>query len=141
MYNTLANYMRDVLFPAGYVEVKAPLVLSEQLWHTSGHYDNYLENMFFTKLKLRDPAELDGLFVAPRLLELLDVLHRLELRGFPELDGENGDHDGREGRDEEGVAPPDGGQQHRRGSGRQSRSGARRAGRCAPAAGVPRRPR
>jgi threonyl-tRNA synthetase len=32
-------------------------VLSEQLWHTSGHYENYLENMFFTKLKLRDERD------------------------------------------------------------------------------------
>ncbi|XP_037774758.1 threonine--tRNA ligase-like [Penaeus monodon] len=35
-------------------EVKAPLVLSETLWHTSGHYANYMENMFFTKQKVRD---------------------------------------------------------------------------------------
>ena len=34
-------------------------MLSEQLWHTSGHYDNYLENMFFTKLKLRDACHPD----------------------------------------------------------------------------------
>ena len=29
LYNTLANYMRDVLFPAGYVEVKTPLDLQQ----------------------------------------------------------------------------------------------------------------
>ena len=29
LYNTLANYMREVLFPAGYVEVKAPIVLQQ----------------------------------------------------------------------------------------------------------------
>ena len=32
LYNTLANYMRDVLFPAGYVEVKTPLVFNKALW-------------------------------------------------------------------------------------------------------------
>ena len=37
------------------IEVITPQVLDVDLWHTSGHYDNYLENMFFTKLKLRDP--------------------------------------------------------------------------------------
>ena len=31
LYNTLANYMRDVLFPAGYVEVKTPLVYNKAL--------------------------------------------------------------------------------------------------------------
>ena len=40
--------------------MKTPLVMSEELWHTSGHYDNYLENMFFTKLKLRDPNHPDS---------------------------------------------------------------------------------
>ena len=34
LYNTLANYMRDVLFPAGYVEVKTPLVYNKALWET-----------------------------------------------------------------------------------------------------------
>ena len=36
LYNTLANYMRDVLFPAGYVEVKTPLVFNKALWETLG---------------------------------------------------------------------------------------------------------
>jgi threonyl-tRNA synthetase len=54
LFNTLVGYMRDQLSRRDYTEVKTPLVLSEELWHKSGHYENYLENMFFTKLKLRD---------------------------------------------------------------------------------------
>lgn len=54
LFNNLSEYMRQQLRLRNYQEVKAPLILSETLWHTSGHYDNYLENMFFTKLKLRD---------------------------------------------------------------------------------------
>ncbi|HOU91554.1 MAG TPA: TGS domain-containing protein, partial [Polyangiaceae bacterium] len=57
LFNLLADYMRGLLRRRGYLEVKTPLILSEQLWHTSGHYDNYLENMFFTKLKLRDAKD------------------------------------------------------------------------------------
>jgi threonyl-tRNA synthetase len=57
LFNLLTGYMRSLLRRRGYSEVKAPLVLSEKLWHTSGHYDNYLENMFFTKLKLRDEKD------------------------------------------------------------------------------------
>jgi threonyl-tRNA synthetase len=56
LFNLLQSYMRGLIRRAGYHEVKTPLVMSEELWHTSGHYDNYLENMFFTKLKLRDPS-------------------------------------------------------------------------------------
>ncbi|MDF1663219.1 MAG: threonine--tRNA ligase [Planctomycetota bacterium] len=54
LFNNLMDYMRRLLNRRDYQEVKTPLILSEKLWHTSGHYDNYLENMFFTKLKLRD---------------------------------------------------------------------------------------
>jgi threonyl-tRNA synthetase len=46
LYNTLANYMRGILFPAGYVEVKAPLIFNKALWETSGHWAHYRQNMF-----------------------------------------------------------------------------------------------
>ena len=46
LYNTLANYMRDVLFPAGYVEVKTPLIYNKALWERSGHWKHYRQNMF-----------------------------------------------------------------------------------------------
>jgi len=46
LYNTLANYMREVLFPAGYVELKTPLIYNKALWETSGHWQHYRENMF-----------------------------------------------------------------------------------------------
>ena len=46
LYNTLANYMREVLFPAGYVEVKTPLVYNKALWERSGHWSHYRQNMF-----------------------------------------------------------------------------------------------
>jgi threonyl-tRNA synthetase len=54
LFYLLMDYMRSLLRRGSYQEVKTPLILSESLWHTSGHYDHYLENMFFTKLKLRD---------------------------------------------------------------------------------------
>jgi threonyl-tRNA synthetase len=46
LYNTLASYMRGVLIPAGYVEVKAPIVFNKALWETSGHWQHYRQNMF-----------------------------------------------------------------------------------------------
>ena len=46
LYNTLANYMRGVLLPNGYVEVKTPIVFNKALWETSGHWAHYRENMF-----------------------------------------------------------------------------------------------
>jgi threonyl-tRNA synthetase len=46
IYHTLANYIRSVIFPAGYTEVKAPIVFNKGLWETSGHWQHYRENMF-----------------------------------------------------------------------------------------------
>ena len=46
LVNLLANYMREILFPAGYVEVRAPLVFNKALWEKSGHWTHYRENMF-----------------------------------------------------------------------------------------------
>ncbi|OFW17524.1 MAG: threonine--tRNA ligase [Acidobacteria bacterium RIFCSPLOWO2_12_FULL_66_10] len=46
LYNTLADYMRSVLLPNGYVEVKTPLVYNKALWETSGHWAHYRQNMF-----------------------------------------------------------------------------------------------
>ena len=46
LYNTLANYMREVLFPAGYLEVKTPLIYNKALWERSGHWKHYRQNMF-----------------------------------------------------------------------------------------------
>jgi threonyl-tRNA synthetase len=45
--------VRGHLDRGGYVEIKTPHVLDEDLWHRSGHWDNYAENMFFTEVEGR----------------------------------------------------------------------------------------
>jgi len=54
LYNGLANYMREVLFPAGYSEVKTPLIFNKALWETSGHWQHYRQNMFLVEGKADD---------------------------------------------------------------------------------------
>ena len=49
LYNLLAEYMRSVLFPAGYTEVKTPLIFNKGLWETSGHWQHYRQNMFLVE--------------------------------------------------------------------------------------------
>ncbi len=49
LWNTLADYMRGVLFPAGYSEVRAPLLFNKALWETSGHWQHYRQNMFLVE--------------------------------------------------------------------------------------------
>jgi threonyl-tRNA synthetase len=49
LYNVLADYMRSVLFPAGYTELKTPLIFNKSLWETSGHWQHYRKNMFLVE--------------------------------------------------------------------------------------------
>ena len=49
LYRILADYMRGVLYPAGYTEVKTPLIYNKALWETSGHWQHYRENMFLVE--------------------------------------------------------------------------------------------
>jgi threonyl-tRNA synthetase len=61
LYNTLANYMREVLFPAGYAEVKTPLLYNKALWETSGHWQHYRENMFIVESRDGEPMAMKAM--------------------------------------------------------------------------------
>ena len=45
----LINYMRRRQEKAGYVEVNTPDIMDRALWETSGHWFNYMENMFLAR--------------------------------------------------------------------------------------------
>ncbi len=51
--------VRAQLGKRGYEEIKTPRVLDEELWHRSGHWENYRENMFFVDPSERDADETD----------------------------------------------------------------------------------
>ncbi|HHY19821.1 MAG TPA: threonine--tRNA ligase [Firmicutes bacterium] len=46
--NALEDFWRTIHRQAGYMEIKTPIILNEQLWRNSGHWDKYRENMYFT---------------------------------------------------------------------------------------------
>ena len=54
--NELINYWREVHRRYGYHEIKTPIILNRKLWETSGHWDHYKENMYFTKIDEEDYA-------------------------------------------------------------------------------------
>ncbi|MDH5582154.1 MAG: threonine--tRNA ligase, partial [Bdellovibrionales bacterium] len=56
IYNQLVEFIRRVYDKYGYSEVITPQILDTELWHTSGHYENYQENMFFTMVEDREYA-------------------------------------------------------------------------------------
>lgn len=48
--NELEQYWVELHRRYGYDEIKTPLILNEELWHTSGHWDHYKDNMYFTEI-------------------------------------------------------------------------------------------
>ncbi len=56
LLRTIEAEVQSQLRKRGYREIKTPQVLDEELWHRSGHYDNYRENMYFTEPAERERA-------------------------------------------------------------------------------------
>jgi threonyl-tRNA synthetase len=54
IYNQLQSYLRELYLKYGYQEVITPQLFDIELFKTSGHYDNYKENMYFLKIDERD---------------------------------------------------------------------------------------
>lgn len=94
--NNLENFWRQEHAKRGYQEIKTPLILSEQLWRTSGHWDHYKDNMYFTKIDEGDyaikPMNCPGAMIAykrklwsyrdfPIRLGEMGQVHRHELSG------------------------------------------------------------
>jgi threonyl-tRNA synthetase len=54
VYNALQTYLRELYFETGYQEVITPQIFDVNLFHTSGHYQNYKDNMFFSIVDERE---------------------------------------------------------------------------------------
>lgn len=96
LWNLLLDWWRQEHKKAGYAEIKTPILLSEELWHTSGHWDHYKENMYFTMIDKRNfavkPMNCPGSILIyknrlhsyrefPMRLAEIGLVHRHELAG------------------------------------------------------------
>ena len=54
--NTLLEYWRECHKRYGYVEISTPIILNQELWHRSGHWDHYKDNMYTTVIDDEDYA-------------------------------------------------------------------------------------
>jgi threonyl-tRNA synthetase len=77
--NMLIEYMREKLDRRGYVEIKTPLILDEELWGRTGHLDHYRENMFFVE----DEGKRFG--VKPMNCPGAAIVYRSDLRSYRDL--------------------------------------------------------
>ena len=94
--NLLESFWREEHQKHGYQEIRTPLILNEELWHRSGHWDHYKDNMYTTKIDDRDyaikPMNCPGGILVykrrmnsyrdlPQRLAELGIVHRHELSG------------------------------------------------------------
>lgn len=56
LFKTLTSFMQEKLRQRDYIEVKTPIVMNKSLWLKSGHWDNFKENMYFTKIDEQENA-------------------------------------------------------------------------------------
>ncbi|MDR2358090.1 MAG: threonine--tRNA ligase [Oscillospiraceae bacterium] len=94
--NELIDFWRSEHRKAGYEEISTPIILSGELWHRSGHWDHYKDNMYFTNIDESDfvikPMNCPGGMLAykrrmwsyrelPVRTAELGLVHRHELSG------------------------------------------------------------
>ncbi len=53
LFNLLLEFMREENAKRRYQEIMTPYIMIEDMWHKSGHYENYKENMYFTEIDKR----------------------------------------------------------------------------------------
>lgn len=79
IYRQLQDYVKEKYQEYDYEEVITPQVVDINLYHQSGHYENYKENLFFTKVDDRDFA------VKPMNCPGHCLLYASDLRSYRDL--------------------------------------------------------
>jgi len=92
----MTNFLRDKLEKAGYQEVSTPMMLNDDLWRRSGHYDHYKDNMYFSTIEDKHyaikPMNCPGMIMIykerprsyrelPLRMSEFGLVHRYELSG------------------------------------------------------------
>lgn len=79
IYNLLVDYVQGLNRRDGFEEVRTPQILDVDLWHRSGHWENYRENMFLTEVDERQYA------VKPMNCPTHCLIYRTDLRSYRDL--------------------------------------------------------
>lgn len=56
LFDELSKFINNECFKRDYAQIRTPMILNEELWHTSGHWDHFKNNMYFTKIDEQDFA-------------------------------------------------------------------------------------
>ena len=96
IFNLLVDFMRKKQQELNYQEISTPILLSDELWKRSGHYQHYKDNMYFCMIDDQNyaikPMNCPGAFLfynerprsyreLPLRLSEFGLVHRHELSG------------------------------------------------------------
>ena len=79
LYKELEKYSRELHQKYGYDEINTPIVVKDNLFRTSGHLDNYSENMF------KIEHETDNLYLKPMNCPEATLVYSFKLRSYKDL--------------------------------------------------------
>lgn len=79
IYNEIVQFLREELEKRNYVEIMTPMILNQELWHRSGHWEHYKENMYFTDIDEQEYA------VKPMNCPGCCLVYRNSLRSYRDL--------------------------------------------------------
>ncbi len=79
IYKELEKYSRELHKKYGYDEINTPIVVKDTLFKTSGHLDNYSENMF------KIEHETDNLYLKPMNCPESTIVYSFKLRSYKDL--------------------------------------------------------
>ena len=79
LLDELKRYWMDVHKRYGYKFINTPIILSRELWETSGHWDHYQSNMYTTKIDDRDFA------IKPMNCPGSIIVYKNELHSYKDL--------------------------------------------------------
>jgi len=79
LWRAVETLIREQLSQRGYLEIRTPLILTDELWKRSGHYDHYRDNMYFVEKEERSFA------VKPMNCPGACIVYGTQLRSYREL--------------------------------------------------------
>jgi len=74
--------VREKLERRGYLEIRTPLILDEELWRRTGHLDHYKDNMYFVE---SDETESTRFGIKPMNCPGAALVYQNELRSYRDL--------------------------------------------------------
>jgi len=79
VWREVENLVREELLSRGYKEIRTPLIMTDELWKKSGHWDHYRDNMYFVEKDERSYA------VKPMNCPGCCLIYGTTLRSYKEL--------------------------------------------------------